>query len=156
MISLYRIERIHLLDGHFQRLLAPETVRNEVGRLPPFVDVVADVGSISILPGILDLDPGEAQVILNGFAHPGAWLLLDDNAARLFAERHAFRIIGTLGVILRCKHQGRIDSAAAISTELRKAGMFFSDALLERALRLVGESTQVGRLATFFHPTRAA
>jgi predicted nucleic acid-binding protein len=48
--------------------------------------------------------------------------------------------MGTLGVVVRAKHQGRIASAAVVIGALRAGGLYVDEALMARVLReSVGE-----------------
>ena len=140
IISLARIGQAQLLDGHFDRLIAPQTVAGEVGPLPPFIIVLPDLEPNPHHPFPADIDPGEAQVLLHGFVNPVSTLLLDDLAARTYAEQSGLEVMGTIGIVLRSKRQRRVERVRPLLMQLREAGMFSSDALLARALHLAGEA----------------
>ena len=65
--------------------------------------------------------------------------ILDDMAARRCAAAHRVPVRGTLGLVLVAKREGLIPAARPVLDGLRQAGMYLSDALLNRALTLVGE-----------------
>jgi len=46
---------------------------------------------------------------------------------------------GTVGLVLAAKQAGRILAARPVLEQLRDRGMYLSDAVLQRALRLVDE-----------------
>jgi predicted nucleic acid-binding protein len=48
-------------------------------------------------------------------------------------------MIGTLGVVILCRHRGVISSARPIVEKLREAGLRLKPALMEKALAKVGE-----------------
>ena len=48
-------------------------------------------------------------------------------------------VIGTLGLVARAKARRVIPLARPVLQELRASGLFLSDAIVERALREVGE-----------------
>ncbi len=66
--------------------------------------------------------------------------MLDDLAARRCARALGLATLGTLGLVLAAKRDGRIASARTMLAELRAAGMWLSDPVTERALALVGEA----------------
>lgn len=87
-----------------------------------------------------DLGAGETAVLSWAAAHPGSTAILDDYAARTCARVLRIPVVGTLGLALRLKVRGRIAEARPLIEELRQAGLYLSDHLIEQALALVGES----------------
>lgn len=86
-----------------------------------------------------DLGQGETSVLAWALTHPGSAAILDDLSARRCAEAHAIPCIGTLGLVLRAKLQGRIPVARPAVVALRLAGLYLSDTVTNQALALVGE-----------------
>lgn len=72
-------------------------------------------------------------------AHSGLIAIIDDRAGRRCAEFLGIPFIGTLGIVLRAKRLGHIDSARPLVRRLQEAGMYLSDRILEPALKLAGE-----------------
>ena len=66
-------------------------------------------------------------------------MILDDLAARRCAAIHQIPVRGTLGLVLVAKRRGVISSARSTLDELRRVGMYLSDAVLDDALSLIGE-----------------
>ena len=56
-------------------------------------------------------------------------------AGRRCARTLGIPVIGTLGVVLRAKHQGRIASAARVMQDLRVAGLYLDDATIADVLQ---------------------
>jgi predicted nucleic acid-binding protein len=136
---LGRIDRLDLLAGHFERLVVPRGVAAEVGRLPDWV-VVEQVKS----PGALASYPprihaGEAEVIQLGVENPRAILVLDDWYARDFARHRGLNFLGTVGLLLRAKRDGRLEALLPVLDELAKADFRVSRLVRDEALRLAGE-----------------
>ena len=90
------------------------------------------------LPIEVDRLTGEAQVIAHCVDAP-RWAVLDDLAARRCAAAHDVRVIGTLGVVLRAKNRGQVESARPLVKKLVAAGMFIGDEFVEAVLASVGE-----------------
>lgn len=86
-----------------------------------------------------DLGPGESAVLSWAARHPGTLAVIDDYAARTCAAVISVPVIGTLGLVLRAKARGRVPAARPLVEELRRAGLYLSDALIREALALVGE-----------------
>lgn len=72
-------------------------------------------------------------------AHPGTLAVIDDYAARRCAAVLRLPVKGTLGLALLAKRRGRVAEAAPLVEELRRAGLYLSDAVIRDALELVGE-----------------
>ncbi|MBM2813059.1 MAG: putative nucleic acid-binding protein, contains domain, partial [Chloroflexi bacterium] len=59
---------------------------------------------------------------------------------RAAARSLGVRLIGTLGVVILARREGRIPAAAPVIADLRRVGLRLDDVLLRQALRqFVGE-----------------
>jgi uncharacterized protein len=85
------------------------------------------------------LDPGERSVIAAALAISCA-VLIDDRKAREVAKRQGLAVIGSAGVLLKCKETGLVAQIRPILDQWRSFGYFVSDDLLKRVLELAGES----------------
>lgn len=79
------------------------------------------------------LGPGESAVLSLARAKDGI-AVVDDRAARTACKSLKIRFIGTVGVVLRARKQGRIASAADVLKALRAGGLFFDGRLVQAAL----------------------
>jgi predicted nucleic acid-binding protein len=86
-----------------------------------------------------DLGAGESAVLAWCIGHPGAEAIIDDLAGRRCADALGVPVRGTLGLILIAKRRGHIDAARPILESMRRAGMYLSQAVLDRALSSVEE-----------------
>lgn len=68
-----------------------------------------------------------------------AALLADDLAARRYALALGLTTIGTLGVLVGAKRQGRLTEVRSLIEELRATGYWLGDETLRVALRAAGE-----------------
>jgi predicted nucleic acid-binding protein len=100
-----------------------------------------EIDSMELHPRVAlwNLGPGETAVLSWALSHPGSVAIIDDRAGRRCAEFLGIPLIGTLGIVLRAKRLGRVDSARPLVRKLQEAGMYLSDRVLESALQLVGE-----------------
>ncbi len=89
---------------------------------------------------LADLDRGEAEVIALAQEIGADLVILDERLARQHAQRLGLQLTGTLGVLLKAKKHGLILAIAPLISELQYGGIWLSDALVEEALRLAGES----------------
>lgn len=95
----------------------------------------------SIAPELLEwgLGPGETSVLALA-QERGAIAVLDDAAARTCAKAIGVSAIGSLGIVLRAKQRGMLQSAAETMKTLRNAGLHLDDKIIRAALQYVGES----------------
>jgi predicted nucleic acid-binding protein len=150
LILLARIERLDLLASLAKLLIVPEAVIREI-QAGSDRDGTAD--KVKTLPSILqiddrpvpdrihfwDLGAGESQVLAHALERPGAEVVLDDLAARRCARSLGLSMIGTLGIVVLCRHRGVISSARPVVEMLREAGLRLKPALMDKALAKVGE-----------------
>lgn len=79
------------------------------------------------------LGPGESAV-LSLARQKTAWAVVDDRAARNACKALGIRFIGTLGVILLAKVEGRISSSVAVLKTLQNAGLYLDDEMIRTGL----------------------
>ncbi len=149
MILLGKLRRLDIVEALASSVAIPESVLREVSaglRKDETGSATLDWASthqvadvpLPIAIANWDLGPGESQVIAHCLA--GAQVpVLDDREARACALAHSLPLIGTLGIILRAKKQGLIPAARPLTDEIRAAGSFLDDELVEQALAQVGE-----------------
>jgi predicted nucleic acid-binding protein len=65
--------------------------------------------------------------------------VFDDRAAREEANRRDIPLLGTAGILLRAKEQGRIAAVRPTLDAVRQAGLYMSDRVYRVVLRLAGE-----------------
>jgi len=149
LIFLTGAGQLELLRLAGDAIAVPGAVAAEVGRWGD-QDPVAQalhqtpwlvpVPNPSVPPSIQrwDLGAGEAAVLSYALSRQ-AMAILDDRAGRRCALAHRIPLRGTLGLVLLAKRRGRIEAARPLLDDLREAGMYLSDTILNRALALVGE-----------------
>jgi predicted nucleic acid-binding protein len=150
LILLTRVERLDLLVSLAKLLVVPEAVIREI-QAGSDRDRTAD--QVKDLPSLLrvddrrvpdrirfwDLGAGESQVLAHGLERPGSEVVLDDLAARRCARSLGLPMIGTLGIVILCRHRGVISAARPVIEALREAGLRLKPALMDEALAKVGE-----------------
>jgi predicted nucleic acid-binding protein len=92
-------------------------------------------------PGLVPdrLDAGELAVLSLAIANPGAIVVLDDHAAREEAIRRSIPLLGTAGILLRAKEQGRLTVVRPTLHALRRAGLYLTDPVYRTVLQMAGE-----------------
>lgn len=150
LILLARIDRLDLLAALAETLVVPEAVIREI---QAGSDRDGTAGKVENLPSILqvddrpvpdqirrwDLGAGESQVLAHALERPGAEVVLDDLAARRCARSLGIPMIGTMGVVVLCRHRGTISAARPVLQMLCEAGLRLKPVLMEEALTKVGE-----------------
>ena len=150
LICLSRAGLADLLRQSAQTIVVPEAVAREIlARGPRDLTAVTLASSTwlkqvedpAVPPGILawDLGDGESSVLAWALAHSGARAVIDDLEARRCAESLGIPLRGTVGLILRARRAGLIDSARDALERLRRGGMYLSDRICAEVLREVGE-----------------
>ena len=87
-----------------------------------------------------DLNEGEAEVIALAVVRRADLVLLDESEARRVAELYGLVKTGVVGVMIRAKREGRVQSLQAELDKLRlQAGFWIEELLYHRALRVVDE-----------------
>jgi len=68
-------------------------------------------------------------------AQTSAIAILDDRDARRAAKTMGLNVLGTLGVIIRARAEGRITSASPLLKALQRQGLRLDNGLVAKALR---------------------
>ena len=150
VIFLAGAGRLELLREAGDTVVVPSAVAREIGAhgpAEPAARALADAPWLEVVdapevpPRVLrwDLGAGESAVLAWALAHAGCQAVVDDLAARRCAAALGVPVRGTLGLVLVAKRRGRIPAARPVVEELRRGGMYLSDAVLDAALTLVGE-----------------
>ncbi len=151
LLYLQLVGRLDVLRALYGVVVVPPAVQTEleaglkikvgvpdVARLS-WVEVRA-VKSQALIPAIVDLGPGEAEVIALGLEHPGSLLILDDLLARRIAALNSLTYTGTVGVLIKAKQGGHLGAIRPVIEGLRTSGLWLSDELVATVLAQAGES----------------
>jgi predicted nucleic acid-binding protein len=155
LIHLSAIGRLGLLKDFYGTLAIPHAVWQEVvqqGLGRPGVQEVEmalregwiEVRAVSNEPLLRslkqDLDDGEAEVIALAVEHKAELVLLDETEARRIAAVFDLKKTGAVGILIRARLEGKIESLQTELDRLRTEGGFWIEERLYRAaLRNVGE-----------------
>ncbi len=150
LICLSRAGLVDLLRQAAKTIIVPAAVAREILARGPS-DVTANAvatatwmkqaDDIAIPSNVLawDLGAGESSVLAWALSHPGTPAIIDDLQGRRCAESLGITLRGTVGLVLRARRSGLIDSARAALERLRRGGMYLSDRLCVEVLKEVGE-----------------
>lgn len=140
LIALEGIGQLELLQKIYGEILIPEAVRTEFrSNLPGWIRIGQMQDSRLVRALLLDLGPGEAEVIVLGLEQAPCTLILDDKKARRFAGELGLTFTGTVGILLKAKQQGYLPSVRPVLEALEQKNFRVSPALKARALQLAGE-----------------
>ncbi len=147
LVALSLIERLDLLTALFREFWIPEAVYQEVtvagiGRAG--ADTLADTQwAQQVRPApdpdpllIAELDLGEAAVISLARAYSPCMVIIDEKRGRRIA-RHVYGlpVKGTAGLLGEARRRGLLDNLRATLLDLRQAGYYLSDAVIEGACK---------------------
>lgn len=88
-----------------------------------------------------ELDNGEAEAIALALQLRADLILMDERDGRSVAKSMGLNPIGILGVLVRAKQAGTIQSIKEVLNKLRnEAGFYITDGLMQNILSEIGES----------------
>lgn len=155
LIHLASIGRLALLKKFYARITITPAVWREVveqregtagavevanAHQAGWIEVVAPADESLVRLLRRDLGHGESEVITLAIERQADLTLLDESEARRIAEMYGLSKTGVIGILIRAKREGEIDSLRAELDRLREPGGFWiEDRLYHRALVAVGE-----------------
>lgn len=151
VLYLYRVGILDWLPRLFEAIWMPNAVALELseGRQrgydvpdPNAYDWMQLVDPVS-LPSewlALDLGAGELAAMVLALENRHRVVLLDDALARHIAQAAGLEVWGTLKILLEAKSQGFTESLAPLIAKLQTAGMWISNDVQQRVLKLAGET----------------
>ncbi len=149
LIALASIGGLFLLDRFFALTLLPPGVFEEVSiKNKPFAreleqwakprQVMLKHPEVANTLGLV-LGRGESEAIALYYQEKANFLLIDDAKARSIAKLRNIPTIGTLGLLLKAKENGAINSLRPLLERLVTTEMRIAPDLIEFALKKAGE-----------------
>jgi predicted nucleic acid-binding protein len=150
LIFLAQAELLHLLHLVGDSGVVPAAVMRELEagahihdtaravRETPWLTVVEMHEPVESIQ-VWDLGAGESAVLAWVLDHHGTEAVVDDLQARRCAASLGLAVRGTLGLVITAKQRGEIPAARPVIEQLRDAGMYLSERVLNLALKKVGE-----------------
>ena len=147
----YQLGMLHVFQVLAGRIIVPPAVVHElaVGRaqgvsLPDPTGfewiTVRPPASTAVLPLVMDLGPGETEVLALALESTDAIVILDDALARQMATTLAIRFRGSLGLLLDAKQAGLVSAIAPLLDQLQALGFHLSAETRNLILDLANES----------------
>ena len=141
LIHLSKAGRLNLLREFFQEILVPEevlveSVENSCGAEDAKEIEKADwihpiaIENMDLKMALkLTLDEGEAAAIVLALEQKADLVLMDDYDGRAMAKEYNLKVIGTIGILLKAKLEGKTISLRNDLDLLRKNGFWLSEEL---------------------------
>lgn len=85
------------------------------------------------------LDRGEAEVIALGLEEEARLVLIDELIGRKVAESLGLQVSGSVGILIRAKQLGEIETVKPLLEQMVRKGLHYSQRFLDTVLRQVGE-----------------
>jgi uncharacterized protein len=151
LIAFARIAQLPLMQEIVGRLIIPQTVADEIAAYSataPGGILLSDEPWIQIQPLQTEtqmhllmptLDKGEASVIALAIERKANLVLIDELTGRKVAESLGLKVSGSVGLLIKAKQIGKLQSIKPFLEDMKKAGIFFSQRFIDEVLRYVGE-----------------
>jgi uncharacterized protein len=147
---LYQIAQLELLPTLYGQIRMPQAVADELAQglvqgislpdpTPPSWITLCPVPSSILIPDLPNLGAGEREALSLAIAIPASLVILDDALARSYAQQLNVSIAGTLGVLLKGKQSGYIQSIAPLLDKLDALNFHLSASTCAAVLKLTNE-----------------
>ncbi len=155
ILNLAIVNLLDLLKEQFDRVLIPPAVRAElkleddlpgVERARAALDAgwitVSNVDNANLVRVLsLELDDGEAEAIALALQMGAQRILMDEREGRVKAKAMGLTPTGVLGILLRAKRDGKLQSVESVMNALKQeAGFYIEDHLRDEILKEAGET----------------
>jgi predicted nucleic acid-binding protein len=151
LIGLARADALSVLPSFFSEVWIPPAVLDELrcDSTRPGAAQLSDAlaagwllpkpAASSLPQAMRPLGPGETQAIALAIEHRLP-ILIDERLGRTEARRHHLIVIGTAGLLIRAKQEGKIRRVRPTLTALAESGYRLSESLTREVLRLAREA----------------
>ena len=140
LIALADIGKLEILRELYNNITTTDVVRNEIhAELPDWIIVSTNYDPQQMQVLELELDAGEASAIALGLKIPNSTLILDESKGRKAAKRLGLKVTGTVGIIIKAKRRGIIQSGKEILDALEEHGFWLSQKLKTDILKRLEE-----------------
>ena len=143
LIVLCGIGKLNILKEMYEEIIIPSAVFREVTAKDDSACVQIksagawDHGEKKMYKA--KLHDGEVEVMILAQERNADLVILDDNAAKKTAKYLGLTVTGTLGVLVKAKHQGIIEEVRPLLSEMRQNGFYVSKTVESMVLEQAGE-----------------
>ena len=151
LITLARIAKLSLLQRLAQQTIIPTGVYHEMVSTgedrPGALSVQTNAWLVKKTPTDVSalnrltqrLGRGESEAIVLAKELPESIVVLDDALARRIAKEEKVHVVGTVGLLLHAKHRGLVTSIKPILQDLKQAGFYIDQPLINLVLQKTEE-----------------
>ena len=147
LIALADIGQLELLYHLYGEILIPAAVMDEIESEPArtLVTNATWIKQISINDAERKtlfkarLHAGEVEVILLAEDEKADLVIMDDNSAKKTAKYLGLNVTGTLGVLLKAKQTGKIQTVKPLIQQLIDNGLYVDEQTKQMVLKYAGE-----------------
>ncbi len=155
ILGLAAIDRLELLHEQFGAVFIPNAVLSELKTETNFSGAsvvrealengwleVKDVQNLPLVQALsVELDMGEAEALALATDLHLEIIVMDEHEGRARARAMGLKPVGVIGILLRAKHQGKIQSIGDTLQALRdEIGFYIADDFFQRILKEAGEA----------------
>ncbi len=149
ILSLLKIGKLSLLNEIYGEVILPFAVFQEIeaGKHKPYYQNVNQISWIKVervknpdsRSFFVDLDDGEAEVLILAKELNADLVIMDEITGRRYARQLGMEITGTLGILLKAKEKGLVNSVRELLTELKEKGTWINPKLFKKIILLSKE-----------------
>ncbi|MEI6409112.1 MAG: DUF3368 domain-containing protein [Bacteroidota bacterium] len=135
LIAFVAIGELELLQKLYHKVTITDIVRSEIhADLPAWIEISSEYDPKQFQILQLELDQGEASAIALALDNPGSRVIIDENKGRSVAKRLGLSVTGTVGVLIKAKELGLIQSGTEILAKLEAHGFWLSEQLKNKII----------------------
>jgi len=149
ILSLLKISKLDLLKELYEKVTIPFAVFQEIenGKEKQYYQdltllswiEIAEIKNPESRAYFTDLDSGEAEVLILAKEQNADLVIMDEIMGRRFAKQLEFNLTGTIGILLKAKEKGLINSVSELLTELTEKGTWLNPKLISSIRKLSKE-----------------
>lgn len=139
LILYETIGRFDILQHTFENFVVTTEVAKEYGSIPEWISIQAINNKATYLELRSHLGKGEASSIVLALENENSVLILDEKKGRRIALEYGIEIIGSLGLLLKAKEKGVIDSVREILVLIEQTKFRISQQIKQKILQEAGE-----------------
>lgn len=140
LILYDKINKLEILRDTFVELIVTDEVAEEFGGgLPGWIAIRQITNQKQYFELVKNLGKGEASSITLALEFDDSLLIIDERKGRKVAEEMEIEIIGSLGVLIKAKEKGTIESVKEILNLIDKTNFRISNSIKEQVLKKAGE-----------------
>jgi len=152
LIALSHVGQLAVLKKLYGEIIIPEAVYKELSAKTEsvckrMVDMSLDWIRVEKIQNQMaksmyktQLHEGEVEVMILSIEIGADVLIIDDANAKKHAKYLGLPVTGTLGILIKAKQEGHIETLRPILEQMIERGIYISNNLVELCLKQVGEN----------------